>query len=388
MSDSVSRIEFWREANPTPTTNEKKGAQEGGPNAIYLSYDFFLVLTVLGGFLGLDHLYLRSPYTFIAKAIVNVMCFGVWWIYDIAQAFFNADVVKVFGLGVPGLGPKGIAAGVLVNDVPDKKHPRFFIYAISLIFGGLIGMDSFVLGANDWGFIQLLCFISIIFAPISIGNWLYKMLRFLTDTKTVVEEHSEYFGAPVSSLTDSLLSRIPILGSLIGTIASPIDSIKRFFSGLFGEAIEPIIKTVDGVVTTVDDTVKTVDNAIILGRDAISKGSDIVSGVANTVDKASKAFSMSSQVIPGASLYSTITPDSVQGELKGAATKVGGAIVIAAATENLNAVHYVLLGTLVVIILGGLFVTYSRAKNDRTDPNDAPPEPGVLRVPDSKKRAA
>jgi len=385
MSDSVSRIEFWREANPTPSTNEKKGAQEGGPNAIYLSYDFFLVLTVLGGFFGLDHLYLRSPYTFIAKAIVNIMCFGVWWIYDMAQAFFNADVVKVFGLGVPGFGPKGIAAGVLANDVPDKKHFRFFAYAMSLIFGGLVGMDSFVLGSNDWGFIQLLCFISVIFAPVSIGNWLYKLLRFFTDTKAVVEEHSEYFGAPVSSFKDSLLARIPILGALF----SPFDSIKRFFASLFGDAIEPIIKTVDGVVTTVDDTVKTVDDAIILGRNAISKGADIISDVANTVDKASRAFSMSSQVVPGASLYSTITPDSVQGELKGKA--VGGSLgavtaTAIAATENLNAIHYVLLGTLVVIILGGFFTAYSRTKN--VQPDDAPPEPGVLRVPDSKKRTA
>jgi hypothetical protein len=48
--------------------------------------------------------------------------FGVWWIYDAAQAIFNRDIIKVYGLGVPGLGPKGIACGVLAKDEPSPPQ--------------------------------------------------------------------------------------------------------------------------------------------------------------------------------------------------------------------------------------------------------------------------
>jgi len=143
MSASVSQIEFWQKGL---AFNGNNNGNEGSNGGTFLSYDVFLGLSVLGGFLALDHLYLRSPLTFLAKLVVNILFFGVWWVYDAAQAIFNGDIIKVYGLGVPGLGPKGIACGVLAKDEPDKKHLRFFMYAAALIFGGMFGLDSFLVG--------------------------------------------------------------------------------------------------------------------------------------------------------------------------------------------------------------------------------------------------
>ena len=56
--------------------------------------------------------------------VVNILFFGVWWLYDLAHAAWSKDVIKVYGLGVPGLGPQGIAAGVLMKEEPDKDHWR------------------------------------------------------------------------------------------------------------------------------------------------------------------------------------------------------------------------------------------------------------------------
>jgi hypothetical protein len=42
----------------------------------------------------------------------------------------------------------------------------------------------------------------------------------------------------------------------------------------------------------------------------------------------------------------------------------------------------------VVIILGGAFLSYYRAKNERTEQDDSPPEPGVFRSTDSKGHPA
>jgi hypothetical protein len=146
MSSGVSQIGYWRETNKAQQGPNAANIDEGGEGATYLSYNVFLGLSVIGGLLALDHLYLRSPLTFLAKIVINILFFGAWWLYDASQAIFNRDVVKVFGLGVPGMGPKGIAAGVLASDVPDKKHMSFFIYALALLFGGLFGLDSFIVG--------------------------------------------------------------------------------------------------------------------------------------------------------------------------------------------------------------------------------------------------
>ena len=105
---NVSQLKYWLEKTPTD-------ADSSSQNGAYLSYNVFRILSILGGFFGLDHLYLRSLWTFLAKFIVNILCFGVWWIYDMLHALFNEPVVKMYGLGVPGLGPMGIAAGVLAG---------------------------------------------------------------------------------------------------------------------------------------------------------------------------------------------------------------------------------------------------------------------------------
>jgi hypothetical protein len=393
MSSSVSQLEFWREASSD--TNEKNGSEEGGPGAAYLSYNVLMGLSVLGGFFALDHLYLRSPLTFLAKIVVNILCFGIWWIYDATQVVFNSHAVKIFGLGVPGLGPQGIAAGVFANPVPDKKHMMFFIYAASVIFGGAFGLDSFITGDNRTGFIRLICLISVIFAPIALGWWAYKLFNFFVYTKDTINEQSDFFGAPSHSFKSGILSRFPFLSALF----SPFESIKTFFHDLVGDAIQPITDTAQMAISTVDSAIKTADDTIQLGREAISKGTEIAGQISNTVEKVSQA----TQVLPGVSLYSSITPDAVQKELGGAGTNVKGdkaastnaanaaaAMVGGAMMTDLKPLHYILLVTIVTIVFGGVIVTYHRSKNVpvQDERNDTPPEPGVLRKPDPKERTA
>jgi len=379
MSSSVSQLEFWREASSD--TNGKNGADEGGPGAAYLSYNVLMGLSVLGGFFALDHLYLRSPLSFLAKIIINFLCFGIWWIYDATQVVFNSHAVKLFGLGVPGLGPQGIAAGVFANPVADKKHMMFFIYSLSLFFGGAFGLDSFIMGDNRTGFIRLICLISVILAPVALGWWAYKLFNFFVYTKDVISEQSDFFGAPAHSFEKGFLSKFPFLTALF----SPFETIKTFFHDLVGDAIQPITDTAQMAIGTIDAAVKTVDNTVQLGREAISKGSEIAGQISNTVEKVSQA----TQIMPGVSLYSSITPGSVQKELQGttgnkAANATATAMVGGAMMMDLKPVHYILLVTIVTIVLGGVIVTYHRSKNVpvQDERDDTPPQPGVLRKPD------
>jgi len=382
MSASVSQLKYW--LGTTPNSNEKN--TEGGEGGTYLSYKVFLGLSVLGGFFALDHLYLRSPLTFLAKFMINFMFFGIWWIYDAAHAIFSTETVKVFGLGVPGLGPRGIAGGVLSKDVPDKLHLRFFTYAMALIFGGMIGLDSFLLGDKQCGFIRLVCTISVIFAPVAFIWWVYKMFRFFTDTKGVVDDEYEFFAAPHTSLENKMTSKYPFLSYLF----NPLSLFDMIFSRTVKPVIAPLMQvvetstgavrdTITGTAASVEKTTELVRNTVALGKASLDKGVELAGQISNTIDKTGKAVAAAQGAIPGVSLYSSITPDSLS-----AAKQAGGS----ADDSNLNVLPYALLGTLAIVAVSGFVTTYRRSKNNEPFRDDTPPEPGVLRKPDSKERSA
>ena len=91
-------------------------------------------------------------------------------------------------------------------------------------------------------------------------------------------------------------------------------------------------------------------------------------------------------MVPGiaASQYSAITPEAVKQELG----QTGGAL----SDNSLNLLPYTLLGTITLIIVSGFALTFYRSKKHESRSerskkyDDAPPEPGVLRESDSKKR--
>ena len=421
MSSGVSQIEYWLGTNKNAGANNQnsngKDGKEGGDGAIYLSYDVFMALAVIGGFFALDHLYLRSPLTFLAKIVINILFFGVWWIWDALQAVFNDDVIKVFGLGVPSLGPKGIAAGVLANDIPDKKHMRFFIYAIALIFTGIFGVDSFLLGDKTSGFIRLISLITMIFSPIALGWWIYKLFKFFFDTKSVTNGNYEYFGAPSPSpppsIADRLKSSIPILGSIIdplvrvkdaavgavenvgefaeGVITNPgaaIDSVLRGpiekIASLAGPVIQPVIQPVTNTVQmglqTVDDIAGTARESLALGRNALDKGASLAQSTIETAGDVAKAASAALSVAPAiAGLSSGLTPNTISAAKTALSAQAGGG-------STSNVLPFVLMGTLLLIAVSGFILTYRRSRqNERPRKDDSPPEPGVLRESDKKE---
>jgi TM2 domain-containing membrane protein YozV len=353
MSTRVSQVKYWLEGE----TNNNSAEAQGG--ARFLSYEVFLALSVFGGFLALDHLYLRSPLTFLAKLAVNVLCFGLWWVYDALQAVFNTKSVKIYGLGVPGFGPKAIGAGVLASDIPDAKHLRFFIYAVCLFFGGIFGLDSFLVGDPRTGIIRILCFISLIFIPIALLIWGYKVFMFFTNTQYVIEMNAAYFG-----------SSYDMEGRVSGFLSYLIDT-------FIGEPIvKPITRTIDGVTQTVDK--------------ALTLGTTIVDKASLAAEAASKSFG----ALPGTSLYKAVTAEEIQKaktklEESGQNLKGGGL----KEESNLNVLPYTLLGTFSVITLLGLLLTLYRSKNVSffqpvKQYDDIPPEPGVFRESDSKKSSS
>lgn len=369
MTTPISQVKYWLEGSEESNNVDNEGADVG----TYLSYEIFLGLSVLGGFFGLDHLYLRSPLTFIAKIIVNMFCFGIWWLYDAVQAIFHADVVKVYGLGIPGWGPMGIGAGVLSKNTPDKKHLHFVMYSLALFFGGMVGIDSFLLGDKQIGFLRLICSVSVIFAPLGVLYWGYKLYKYFVNTEEVINENYQFFGAPHYSVENRMKSRFPLLGWLF----SPLESLKLLINGIVGPSlIEPITKTAQSAIDTVEHVATAVDSTAKLSSNILTKSSEIAEQVGKTINTISQASTM----MPVASLYAT-----AQQGLKGAIQQGGamnGAIDKIEGT-NLNTVGYVLLATLSFVVLSGFIITVYRANHEqRIQPshskqqrNDMPPEP-------------
>ena len=419
MGLTISQITAWRGKNNTTTnnTNTTNSTNSTGNNTNYLSYDVFLGLSVLGGFFALDHLYLRSPLTFIAKLITNFFTFGMWWLYDASQAIFNRDVLKVYGLGIPGLGPKGIAAGVLASDIPDKKHMSFFVYALALFAGGIFGLDSFIVGDKKSGFIRLMCLISFIMAPVAILWWLYNTGLFLFKTKDVVNKYSEYFGAPPSSdhgmsIAEKLVAKFPFLKTLLGpAIAvksgaeSAITTATQIAETVFDDPIgaatatvktvaKPVmnaattaVSTVAGpIMPTIDSGLDVAKQGIELGRSALNTGSTIATKTLNVVDKTATAAAAALALAPqAASLSSSFTPAAAEQALSRLGEQIGG-------SQDNDILPYMVIGTLALIALSSIILSYSRIRqngqnrqNRQPYNDDAPPEPRVFRESNKKE---
>ena len=311
---------------------------------------------MLGGFIGLDHLYLRSPLTCLAKTIVNFSCFGFWWIYDILQALFNKDVIKVFGLNVPGFGPYGIGAGCLINDTPDPKHLAFLMYGLALVFGGMIGLDSFIVGQSYTGLMRIISLLSFIFIPVSIFTWLYNLFMCFFRTTVVTNNYNVYFGAPKRSLSDQLFSAFSFLGP--------------FF--------EPFKKTFDAPFNAFTSGANVVMGVINIVTLILTGGIDVVKGLlVNAVPNVKNVMGLQQQItqkVVEEGLKSGAEALKVVGDHVGSKKPTRGGALIQSNIETI--LPYIFLATIVFVSVSGFVSTYRRSKKTK---DDSPPEPGIPR---------
>lgn len=139
----------------------------GGPDRSYFT---FVIVSVLFGFFGLDHFYLRSFATGTQKFIVNVLTLGFWYWWDVVQILSDGPTIREKGLQSPLDWIRGIGRGVFVQPPPAStpKDPNDFgygskksylLYAFLAIFFGCLGADKFYMGELWQGLAKMLsCF--------------------------------------------------------------------------------------------------------------------------------------------------------------------------------------------------------------------------------------
>lgn len=196
-----------------------------------IPYWVYIVLTVLPftGFIGLDHLALRSPLTAFLKFIVNIPLFGYWYFYDIAQALGERELLEKYGIGVPFFGPTGIGAGIFSGskEFPEgpKQVPRpwkYMLYALTTCIFIAFPINKLVIG-DYWGALaQLLmyaCFFTIITPILAVAWGLYDIYRVGFDTKGLFEKGAARF-LPASWVMAPYFRR-DAMGSLPAVIVPP-----------------------------------------------------------------------------------------------------------------------------------------------------------------------
>ena len=146
------------------------------------NYYIFIAISIVFGFLGLDHFYLRSFETGVKKFIVNIFGLGIWYFWDILQIVSDGKAIREEGLSSPLDWIKGIGRGTFVEPTllkkvqmggsrdsqsqePTNEQPVFsarksyLLYAFLAIFFGWLGLDKFYMGAFGQGFVKLIsCF--------------------------------------------------------------------------------------------------------------------------------------------------------------------------------------------------------------------------------------
>jgi hypothetical protein len=193
----------------------------------HLSYLLFIVISVLGGLLGLDHLYLRSPLTALLKALSNMVAPGFWWLYDILQATAEKGETLKYGLTTPFVPSSGIGAGMFTKgfmnptqdegeeniSVPPEEAPPSVFWFIGYLFLSFIpiGLDHLLVGDTKGGLLKLWLTVMFLFplgflilplllTPLTwgfAGIWsFYNMFRIFFRTDRIFTQGVARFGVP------------------------------------------------------------------------------------------------------------------------------------------------------------------------------------------------
>lgn len=115
---------------------------------VWYPYWSLTIISILGGLLGLDHWWLRSPVSGVLKFFGNILTLGLWYFYDILQIVSEPDNVKKYGLSMPFFGGIGVGAGMFKDGAeaePEAKSPfRYFAYVFLTLLP--FGFDYFIAG--------------------------------------------------------------------------------------------------------------------------------------------------------------------------------------------------------------------------------------------------
>lgn len=394
----------------------------GGPA---IPYWILAVFTVMFGFVGLDHILLRSPTTAFIKFIFNIFTLGLWYFYDIVQVMSDKEKVMNFGLTAPLYGPLGIGAGMFTDNQPDAPKStspwRFLLYSMLVFLP--FGVDSFVGGDTAGGVIKFICTIIPIFWPIlffwmvlSVGRvylfpkplftegidrpfpvnfFVDKKGQSLLGPKPIPEEsdefNSNYHGFLAylppyirSILTFILPGLIPAVDSGLIAAKAGANAVTAGFTAA-EKAAETAGKAIEGTKQVIEAATSVAATAASGIPAIVGQGPQLASAVTGSLEKYKNSNELMKKIV-ASSLPSTALPPPPLPALPPLPKVGGGTISI---TENSMLSNAALLAGFGIILGGGVYYGLKRLNNSassffRRDPDgadkgrkwdDSPPQP-------------
>lgn len=338
-----------------------------------LNYDTYLLLAVVGGFFAIDQLYLRSPLTFLGKLLGNIFLFGIPWLYDILEGFLNDKRVKLFGTSAPMIGQLGVGGGMFLpegqNLLPADGETKwnFLIYSVVLMFGGLFGGDSYLLGDTLGGMIRTGLCLTVILLPVAAIWWGAKLWEYYVNTGDLLDNNWEWFGAPKPAhpvkRCPGVLEEITIW--VLKTARVVMRQIPGF--GIFASML-------DGLISSLE-----------IAYGMVEAAKDEVIAVAKTASRLPGSFDEMGSGLAGQFPPAVAEAREEQGIAPAAAAEAAPTKTVGGASEEpSSAITYSLLGTLALVLVsgGGKFIKEvwqnGRRQRSRESKNDRPPEPGAV----------
>jgi hypothetical protein len=98
-----------------------------------------LAIFPMTGMIGVDHFALGSKETGMAKALVNLLTFGSWYFFDIAQSF-NPEKLEEEGLEIPFYGSAGIGLGHFGEGFSNSFWIRLMCMFAGFMIAGFAGI--------------------------------------------------------------------------------------------------------------------------------------------------------------------------------------------------------------------------------------------------------
>lgn len=307
----------------TDTANRLEGlfsyTRKGYWGAPWYPYWTLIVITVIGGFFGLDHFWLRSPTTGVLKLIVNVFGLGIWYLYDILQIFSEKDSVMNHGLTAPVVGPLGIGAGMFTDNQPGVavgKSPFRWLAYTALAF---LPFGFELLVAGDWNgaFAKFMSSILFFLWPIAFIWTAYTVFQALFSPTSVWEKGTtrlfpfSYFMDPYGP---SMLGPRDVKGGTGGGFFSSILSLVQTFLPFVAPGVAPAVAAVGAATTATARTVEAAADAttgvIEALKEPVTQTVSVGTGLVKQLPAAAAAIpALASQV--GQTLQAQTTPAAI-----------------------------------------------------------------------------
>lgn len=353
-------------------------------------YWSLILISILGGLFGLDHIFLRSPVSGFLKFIFNIPTLGLWFFYDLIQILGEKDKVMKYGLSAPIVGALGIGAGMFTDNDPTGPRAKSpFRYLGYLLLTCLpFGFDFYLAGDTNGAFARFLTSFIIFLWPIGFIWGLISMFRAFFMPKTLFKEGT-YRMFPMTYFMDangpSVLGPVDLpegkdtctTGGITSTLLAPVAAVAESALGILLPGVAPATAAISGAVqagamtakTAADSTSKMIEAATKPATTAITQGSAVIQQVPQAI---------SSLPAVGATAISKLASATTPEGLEKLAQKGGGFID----TDYSNIGLFVLFA---LILGGGSFMAAKRLnilpttilskKTNGQERNDNPPEP-------------